>query len=257
MSAPKITAAEIRAQLAAAETALHHAKEALAQATYQALFAGADASPQEQDAVDAAQRQVDKLRAVLPIAEKSEAAALAATRAKLAEEQRKGLEKVFRDLVKHAIGVSVAAQNTRSAWLRLVRAGEEASRLLFDEQRQVGRGNLARRLGASELRRLCDQEINRLGLLPDFQGGISAPGTNTALVDLNFKAKPQQLPSLEGEIKALIAALMRHAPFAEPQESGKDPDLSQIAKAASGPSASPVEAPETLGHAGAVAEETA
>jgi hypothetical protein len=247
MSTPKMpTVAEIRAQRDAAEAALHRAQEALAQAAYSQLADPSIDTTSEQEAADAAQCQVDRLRAVLPIAESAEAARLEEVRARLAAEQRKRLEHGLKGLTKHAMQFSVHYQNCRSAWLRMVRSGEEAAGLLFDtpQDRQL-KGTFQLKLSASGLRALADQEINRLGLLPALEDGVSAPGTNPRAVGLNFTNAPHRLPSLEDEVRRLAAVIMRSAPepLPQPVESRGEADLSQVVDK---PGPAPAATPERL-----------
>jgi hypothetical protein len=130
-----LTAAEIRAQIAAAEQAHLAATLALGEAlVVKAALPDRDVS-REQAAVGAARQRADQLRAMLPILEKAEAAALEETRARLAAEQRKKLEKELQRLLREALSFATHQANAVSAWKRLVAAGEAASKLLFDNQR--------------------------------------------------------------------------------------------------------------------------
>jgi hypothetical protein len=70
----------------------------------------------------------------------------------------------------------------------------------------------AAQLSPHGLKRLADQEINRLGVIPAAQGGVSAPGTNPAALDLNFINAPSRLPSLENEVCRLVAAITLAGP---------------------------------------------
>ena len=94
------TAAEVRDQIKRAEHALNAANSALGQALFaKAVLPDRDVGP-EQAAVDAARQRIGQLNAMLPVIERVEAQALAETRAKLAEEQRKRLARALRDLLR-------------------------------------------------------------------------------------------------------------------------------------------------------------
>ena len=188
--------------------------------------------------MDAARRRVEELNLLLPLVERAEAEALAETRAKLDEERRKRLSRALRELLKHSLSFSAHYKNAASAFKRMTAAGNEAARLLPDEQRNMANGSLALRLSAHGLKLLGDQEINRIGLLPALhgEGEASAPGTNPASVDLHLGNAPHQLPALEAEIRRLTGLLLAGTP--EPQESGNGADLPQVAiKAKAAPTA--------------------
>jgi hypothetical protein len=212
------TAAELQARLGDAERAFLAATIALGEAlVVQQSLPDRDVSP-EQDAVDAARRTVDQLKAMLPVIEELEAAALAGTRATLADDQRRGLERSLRDLLKHSTAFSIHYQNAASAFKRMTAAGAAASRLLFDHHHRVGSGAFAVKLSEAGLRVAADREINRLGSRID---GISAPGTTA--VPSNFY---RQFPlSLEEEIRNLTKLIMASAPepLPRPLESGDLP----------------------------------
>jgi hypothetical protein len=221
------TAAEIRAQIVQAEPALNAANAALGEALFaKVVLPDRDVGP-EQAAVDAARQHIDQLQAMLPFVERAEAQALAETRARLAEEQRRRLERALRDLLKHSMHFSAHYQNAASAFRRMTAAGAEATRLLFGAQKEIANGGLALRLSPHGLKALGNQEINRIGLLPALDGGASAPGTNPANVDLRLANAPHQLPPLEAEIRRLTALLLKSAP--EPQESGNVAGLPKVA----------------------------
>src|SRR5262249_9259902 len=136
------------------------------------------------------------------------------TRTKLADDQRKRLERTLRELVKHSMSFSAHYTNAASAFRRMTAAGEAARALLFEPQKQLANGGFALRLSASSLKALCDQEINRIGLLPALRrsnGEVNAPGTNPA-VDLNHSNAPHRLPALEAEIRRLAATILASAP---------------------------------------------
>jgi hypothetical protein len=236
MSAPKIpalpTSAEIRAQIDQAQEAFRAAQAALGEALFDQAAGPRDISP-ERDAVDAAGRRAEELELLLPLVEKRETEALAETRAKLVEEQRKKLSRVLRELLKHSLSFSVHYQNAASAFKRMSAAGNEAARLLSAAQREVAHGGLALRLSSHGLKVLADQEINRIGLLPAHRaeaGEANSPGTNPR-VDLNYANAPHRLPGLEAEIRRLTALLLETAP--EPQERGSGTDLPQHAPTSS------------------------
>src|SRR5262249_16788914 len=140
-----------------------------------------------------------------------------------------------------AIRFSVGYQNAASAFRRLVAAGSEAERLLSDSQRRTG--HFQTKLSACGLRVMADTEINRLGLLPFHAGGISAPGTDPRHVNLAFRECPQNLPSLEAEIRRLTALLLP-AP-AETQEREEAAGLPKVAAAAKGHPAATSAAPKS------------
>jgi hypothetical protein len=238
------TAVEIRAQIDEAEQELTAANAALGEALFaKVAVPDRDVGP-EHDAVNAARRRIDGLQAVLPLMARAEAQALAETRARLAEEQRKRLERALGALLKHSMYFSVHYQNAASAFRRMTAAGTEAARLLFDGQKQIANGGLVLRLSAHGLKALADQEINRIGLLPALHGDgeASAPGTNPTAVDLRLSNAPHQLPALEAEIRRLTALIMASAP--EPQESRKEERLPKVAVAeVEGPPTGCVEAP--------------
>lgn len=207
---PKLpTSADVRAQIDAAEHDVLAATVAFGEAlVVQAAVPDREVAT-EQAAVDQARQRVEQLKLMLPIIERAEAAALEETRARLADEQRKRLAKELENLLKQAMSLAAHQANAVSAWHRLVSAGEACERFLFDQHR---RNAISAQLSAGGLRRLADQEINRIGLRPSLEGGVSAPGANHSAVPLNFANAPRRLPSLESEIRELIAAVMRTAP---------------------------------------------
>jgi hypothetical protein len=203
------TAAEVRSRLGDAERAFLSATIALGEAlVVQQSLPDRDVSP-EQDAVDAARQRVEQLKAMLPVIEELEAAALAGTRATLADDQRRGLERALRDLLKHSMSFSVHYSNAASAFKRMASSGAAASRLLFDHQKRVGSGAFAVKLSETGLRVAADREINRLGSRID---GMSAPGT-TAVPSNFYREFPL---SLEEEIRNLTKLIMASAPGALP-----------------------------------------
>jgi hypothetical protein len=215
MTAPakKTTAAEIRAQIEHAEESFHAVTVALGEALVVQLAVPDRDVSGEQAAVDAARLRVSQLKAMLPLFERAEAEALAATRAKLAEEQRKLLERALRDLLKHSLSFSVHYQNAASAFRRMTAAGDNAARLLFEPQRRQGNGYFPGKLCESGLRAAADIEINRLGLRPAFESAVSAPGTDrTRLPSVEYTNAPQRLPALEAEIRKMTALIMASAP---------------------------------------------
>jgi hypothetical protein len=237
------TAAEVHAQINEAEQELTAANAALGEALFaKVAVPDRDVGP-EHDAVNAARRRIDGLQAGLPLIERAEAQALAETRARLAEEQRKRLERALGALLKHSMYFSVHYQNAASAFRRMSAAGAEAARLLFDAQKEIANGGLALRLSPHGLKVLADQEINRIGLLPALRadGGVNAPGTNPASVDLRLANAPHQLPALQAEIRRLTALIMASAP--EPQESGEEKSLPKVAVGLEGALSGSVEAP--------------
>jgi hypothetical protein len=245
---PPVTSASIREQLEQAEVTLRQAQEALAQAAFRQLADPSIDTTLEQETADAAQCQVARLRAALPIAERAEAARLEEVRARLAADQRKRLEHGLKGLAKNAMQFSVHYQNCRSAWLRMVRSGAEAAGLLFDAQNPQLKGVFQLKLSASALRALADQEINRLGLLPALADGVSAPGTTPRAVPMTLTNAPHRLPSLEDEMRRLATVIMQSAPEPLPRnvESQGELDLPQVANEPGPAPAAPAEAPAAI-----------
>jgi DNA primase len=137
------TAAEVRAKIDAAERAFLMATVALGEAlVVQIAMPDRDVSA-EQAAVDAARRTVDQLKAMLPIVERVEAEALAATRAALADDQRRQLQRELPLLLKHAMAFSAHYANSVSAFRRMVRSGEAILSLLNPSQIQKTNGQMA------------------------------------------------------------------------------------------------------------------
>jgi hypothetical protein len=181
---------------------------------------------------------------VLPIVENAEQAALDEQRAKLAAEQRRRMAKELEGLVKVALQFSVAYQNAVSAWRRAGDAMDRARALLPAELRSHGTG-WERRLSAHWLHEKCTLEIARLGLVPlavrPFGTGVlAAPGARAdAVQTLRQVSSPQTIPSLEVEVRRMVAEVLAAA-----QESGKGEDLSpQVAAEAEGPPTVTAEAP--------------
>jgi hypothetical protein len=238
------TAAEIRAQIDQAEQELRAANAALGEALFAkaAMPEGRDVS-HDQAAVDAARQRVAQLQAMLPIAENAEQAALNETRAKLAQEQRRRLAKELEGLIKPVLQFSVAYQNAVSSWRRACDAIDRARALLPAELRSHGTG-WERRLSAHWLHEKCTLEIARLGLVPlavrPFGTGVlAAPGARAdAVQTLRQASSPQTIPSLEVEVRRMVAEVLAAA-----QESGKEEDLSQVAAEAEGPPTVTAEAP--------------
>jgi hypothetical protein len=236
-----VSSEELRGAIAEAENQHLAAALQLGEAlVVQRVMPDRDVAP-EQAAVEAARQRVEQFRVMLPIIERAEAEALEATRATLDADRRKQLARVLRDLLQQAIRFSAGYQNAASAFRRMCQAGEECSRLLSDQQRRVGNGHFEIKLSASALRSMAQAEINRVGLLPFHARGVSAPGTDPRQVSPDYSACPQNLPSLEAEIRSLTARLLP-AP-AEAQENGEAPRLPQVAEIAKGHPAATSAAP--------------
>jgi hypothetical protein len=209
------TVAEMQAAIAEAESVVLRAQIELGEAlVVQVAIPDRDVTAEEA-ALAKAKTRVEQLKAMLPIVAKAEAKALEEMRSKLADAQRKRLEKELQNLVKQAMHFAAHQANALSAWHRLLGAGAAAERLLFDHHRRSGAIPAA--LSAGSLRRMADQEICRIGLRPELEGGISAPGTNPRAVPLNFANAPRRLPGLENEIRQLIASIMSTAPAPLPR----------------------------------------
>lgn len=110
-------------------------------------------------------------------------------------------------------------------------------------------------LSGAGLRKHCENEINRLGLVPALEGGVSAPGTNAANAGLGFQNSPHMLPALEPTMKALVAAILGSspAPLPRPLDSGVGEHLP--AQVATEPESAPAAAAEA--HSPIAAEEIA
>jgi hypothetical protein len=202
------TAAEIRTALTQAEAVLHQATEALAQAIYRHLSDPSIDTAAAQAAVAAAQKQVARFRAALPVAEAEEAAALAATQAALRADQCKRLDRKLKALVNAAMQFTAAQTNAASSWHRMTKAAGAARSLLPDALRSNGAGFNAQ-LAAVPLRHLCELEISRIGLRPvlDPNPDLTAPGARAAGVPINMQGQPERLPTLEAGLKSLAALI--------------------------------------------------
>jgi hypothetical protein len=233
MAAPKMpSAAEVRRQIAEAENAVLQEVVRLGEALVIRAVTPDRSVDAEEAELAVARARVEQLKAMLPIVEKIETDAVVAARAKLAEEQRRRLERELRDLAKAAMQFSVYQQNAASAFRRLVKAGTEATGVLNAAQKQIGNGHFVGQLHAASLKRMCETEINRLGLRPSLDAeGISAPGTNRATVGLGHANSPHLLPALEPSVKAVVSAILANSlePLQGPQESENGEDLSQVA----------------------------
>jgi hypothetical protein len=124
----------------------------------------------------------------------------------------------------------MAGEGEALAWM--VKSAEDATLLLSDAQRKQGNGYFLVQLSASGLRSLADTEINRVGLLPSFVAGVSAPGTDPRQVGPAFAGCPQNLPALEAEIRRLTALLLPAPAEAQESENGQrlPPEVAEIAK---------------------------
>ena len=203
-----VTSAELKATIAEAENQHLAAALQLGEAlVVQRAMPDRDVAS-KQAAVDAAQNRLAQLRLMLPIVERAEADALEAARTALDGDCQRQLARHLAALLKAGMQFSVHYQNAASAFRRMVQAGEECSRLLSDQQRRVGNGHLEIRLSGSGLRSMAQAEINRVGLLPFHARGVSAPGTDPRQVSPDYSACPQNLPSLEAEIRSLTARLL-------------------------------------------------
>jgi hypothetical protein len=198
-----------------------------------AALPDSDVSP-EQAALDGVRQRIEQLNAMQPII-----AALADTRARLAEEQRKRLGRALGSLLKNSMQFSAL----RQCRLRIpTRHGSRCRSCPSTPRCTEKRGKRQPRSPAERSRPKTPWPINRIGLLPALRrdGEASAPGINPR-VDLNFANAPQQLRSLQAEIRRLTALLLASLP--EAQESGNGTDLPQVAiEAKAAPTAAP-EAP--------------
>jgi hypothetical protein len=209
------TAAEVRAKIEDAERAFLAATIALGEAmVVRQTYPDRDLTP-EQDAVHSARQTVDQLKSMLPVVEELEKAALAGTRSKLAEDQRRLLEKALKDLLRNSIVFSTSYQNLVSSFRRMVSSGSEVSHLLFDVHRAQPNNHFQTSLSQTGLRALGTRELNRLGLRLD--GGVHPPGTSPVPSDFH-----RQIPlSLEREIRNLMARILASAPSPAPPTSGE------------------------------------
>jgi uncharacterized protein (DUF849 family) len=198
MSTPskmQVTTADVLARIAEAEAAVLAATVTLGAALMRKhTVEPARSVEPEQAAVDAARQRIEQLRALLPAVEKREQETLAETRARLAADQRRGLERALRQMTKEALSFSVHQTNAISAFRRLTRAGDAVARLLFDEQKHVGRGTLLTRLSPAGLRGVAEAELQRLGLTPQLMGELPAPGCRYDLVSFEFRNAPPHDP---------------------------------------------------------------
>jgi hypothetical protein len=220
------TSQELQERLKEAERVAMSASVALGEALVLQLADGRDVSP-EQAAVQEAGQIVDRLRLILPRIEAAEAEALERTRALLAQEQSRAVAKELPQLVKHALAFSTAYQNAASAFKRMTKSGETiAARLPNARSTGTTQDRLALQLSPGALRKMCDDEINRLGLNPDGSKAVSSPGTNLAAVGMGASSSPAtRLPRLEDQIRALAAALLASlaAPEGENGSGGAPP----------------------------------
>jgi hypothetical protein len=120
-------------------------------------------------------------------------------------------------LLRHSESFSAAYINAASAFRRMVTSGAACTRLLSDAQRHVGNGTFEIRLSGRGLHAAAEVDINRLG---NATPGMPAPGTRPANINLDFVARPDQLPSLESEVRRLIAVLVP-APEPSPKTSAE------------------------------------
>jgi hypothetical protein len=103
---PAATVVEIRAQIAAAEAGVCQADAHFGRVAFEQL---GDPSIETRPALallEDARAALASLEAALPIAEQAEGAALEETRAKLAADQRAGLERSLRQMIKEALSYS-------------------------------------------------------------------------------------------------------------------------------------------------------
>jgi hypothetical protein len=105
----------------------------------------------------------------------------------------------------------------------MTKGGADVSRRLFEDQRHQGNGHFPARLSSAGLRKLCDQEINRIGLVPELHDGrVSAPGANPNTIGLRHRNAAHLLPSLEHEIRCLADLILATSPGVQEREDGSD-----------------------------------
>jgi hypothetical protein len=207
-------AQSLRLQLEIAGAAIGGLEAALGEA----VLAGDAAVIAASREVLAEQRQhIEDLRAAPPLAEKAEAEALTVRQDKQAADRRRRLEAELKSLIRESILYSVHTTNQVSAFRRLVKQAAVILGLLFDSRHPKLEG-LTRVLAATSLHRLCSRELSRLGLpamsSEPLGSGLPAPG---ALPQPEYFNAPSRMPNLEGDIRALAAAILAALP--EPQAS--------------------------------------
>jgi hypothetical protein len=85
--------------------------------------------------------------------------------------------------------------NAASAFRRAVATVDRARGLLPEEIKRRGPG-WENALTAHQIHRACQDEMNRIGLVPAIsEGGISAPGARPDRVDMQFANAPHRIPS--------------------------------------------------------------
>jgi hypothetical protein len=223
-----MTSTEVHERLAVADRIHLSATRELGEA----LVAGRDASA-EQAAVNAANQQVAGLMAMLPIIKQAEQAALAETKDRVAGDRRKQLEKAMKALLQQALHFSANYANAASSYRRMVQAGVDANKLLFDAPKRAA---FALRLSEAGLHAAATQEINRLG---QRVVGTSAPGTTP--VRSNFHREPPA--PLEQEIRSLTRQILASAPepLRSPPGSGSLPPAGSLPQVPSPPPAASAE----------------
>ena len=185
--------ASLKETLAQAELAEAAAKLALGQALVDALANPARGTKPEQEALDAARQHAEQLRLLLPIMQARQADELEETRKRLDADRQRQLARELKVLLRHAMAFSTGYQNATSAFRRLVAAGAACERLLSDAQRRSG--HFPARLSAGGLKAAACQEVNRIGLRPDFEGGTPCTRGRPAAGGTSFRRVPAEPPS--------------------------------------------------------------
>jgi hypothetical protein len=236
--AAKPQALALRQQLEIAAAALAGLETALGEAV---LSGDAEAIDAAREALATHKATIDGLKAALPIAEAKEEARKVEKADQKAIELRKRLQAELKALVKEALAYSIHTANQVSAFRRLVRQAGVILGLLFDSRHPKLEG-LTRALAPLSIHRLCSRELSRLGLpamsSEPLGAGLPAPG---AMPQPEYFNAPSRMPSLEGDFRALAAAILQSLPepLGSPQASPEQADLPQVAAPAeSAPTAS-------------------
>jgi hypothetical protein len=236
----KPTAAEIRQRIAQAQSRCAAAATGHAQAAFDKLADPTLDTGPALALLEQARAELASLEAALPIAVALEAAALEETRGKLEAEQRRRFERELRELVKIAMQFTAHQTNAVSAFRRACASADRARGLMPESLRRRGPAWSAT-LTAGWLQSACQDEVNRLGAVPQLAGGVNAPGVRPDRIEARYTNAPQNLPLLEVTLKRYVAAALGHLPA--PQESEERLDLSKVAAGAGGLSREPVDAP--------------
>jgi hypothetical protein len=240
MAAAKLSQTQsLRQELEIASAAIPDLEAALGEAVLSGDAEAIDAA--RQVLADARQRVAD-LRAALPLAEAKEEARKVEKADQKAIELRKRLQAELKALIKDALSYSIHTANQVSAFRRMVRQASVILGLLF-HSRHPKLDGLTRALAPLSIHRLCSRELSRLGLpalsSDPLGGGLPAPGAGQ---QPEYYHAPSRMPSLEGDFRALAAAILAALPepLGSPQVSSERADLPQVAATAeSAPTASP------------------